>query len=114
MAADFTTANIPDNQMYHILTARSFHGTIIKRTRYMSTDPGYDDHELYDLSTELEFRLVCPVQRYKNTPANRIKLIKFYRSSRTSYLLFEDYFYRTIDRTYQIYVQNGYIACTRI
>ena len=46
----------------------------------MSADPGYDDHKLYDLSTELGFRLVCPVQRYKNTPANRIKLIKFYRS----------------------------------
>jgi Transposase DDE domain len=46
----------------------------------MSADLGYDDHELYDLSTELGFRLVCPVQRYKNTPADRIKLIKFYKS----------------------------------
>jgi hypothetical protein len=43
----------------------------------MSADLGYDDHELYDLSTELGFRLVCPVQRYKNTPADRIKLINF-------------------------------------
>jgi hypothetical protein len=59
LAADFTTANISDNQMYRILiTARSFHGKIIKRTRYMSADPGYDAHELYDLSTELGFRLV--------------------------------------------------------
>ena len=46
----------------------------------MSADPGYDDHELYDLSTELGFRLVCPVQRYKSTSADRIKLIKFYKS----------------------------------
>ena len=67
--------------MYSILITRiSLPFTIIKRTRYMSADPGYDDHKLYDLSTELGFRLVCPVQRYKNTPANRIKLIKFYRS----------------------------------
>ena len=79
LAADFTTANISDNQMYSILTA-SIQFTIIRRTLYMSADPGYDDHELYDLSTELGFRLVCPIQRYKNTPANRIKLINFYRS----------------------------------
>ncbi len=26
------------------------------------------------------FRLVCPVQRYKSTSADRIKLIKFYKS----------------------------------
>ena len=38
----------------------------------MSADPRYDDHELYDLSTELGFRLVCPIQRYKNTSADRI------------------------------------------
>ena len=79
LSADFTTANIPDNQMYSILTA-SLPITITERTLYMSADPGYDDHELYDLSTELGFRLVCPVQRYKNTPADRIKLIKFYKS----------------------------------
>ena len=79
LAADFTTANIPDNQMYSILTA-SLPVTIIRRTLYMSADPGYDDHELYDLSTELGFRLVCPVQRYKSTSADRIKLIEFYKS----------------------------------
>ena len=44
----------------------------------MSADPGYDDHELYDFSTYMGFRLVCPVQRYKNTPEERIKLIEFY------------------------------------
>ena len=47
LAADFTTVNIPDNQEYSILTA-SLPVTIIKRTLYMSADPGYDDHELYD------------------------------------------------------------------
>ena len=28
-----------------------------------------------------DFRLVCPVQRYKNTPADRIKLVEFYESN---------------------------------
>ena len=79
LAADFTTANIPDNQVYSVLAA-SLPIAIIKKMLYMSADPGYDDHELYDLSTELGFRLVCPVQRYKSTPADRIKLIKFYKS----------------------------------
>ena len=46
----------------------------------MSADPGYDDHELYDLSTDMGFQLVCPVQRYKNTPEERIKLVEFYES----------------------------------
>jgi hypothetical protein len=80
LAADFTTANIPDNQMYSILTS-SLPLAIIRMTSYMSADPGYDDHELYDLSNSMEFRLVCPVQRYKNTPVDRIKLIEFYESN---------------------------------
>jgi hypothetical protein len=46
----------------------------------MSADPGYDDHELYDLSKDMEFRLVCPVRRYKNTSPERIKLVEFYES----------------------------------
>ena len=79
LAADFTTANIPDNQIYSILTA-SLPFTIIRRTLYMSADPGYDDHELYDLSNNMGFQLVCPVKRYKNTTVDRIKLIEFYKS----------------------------------
>ena len=68
--------------MYSILTARSssLPVTIIKKTLYMSAYSGYDDHELDHLGTELGFRLVCPVQRYKSTSADRIKLIKFYKS----------------------------------
>ena len=80
LAADFTTANIPDNQMYSILITASLPVTIIKRTSYMSADPGYDDHELYDLSSSMGFQLVCPVQRYKSTPTDRMKLIEFYKS----------------------------------
>ena len=78
-AADFTTANIPDNQMYGTLTA-NLPVTIIRGTSFMSADPGYDDHKLYDLSNNMGFQLVCPVQRYKNTHADRIKLIEFYES----------------------------------
>ena len=80
LSADFTTANIHDNQMYSILTARSLPVTIKEHHTCLQILPGYDDHKLYDLSTELGFRLVCPVQRYKNTSADRIKLIKFYKS----------------------------------
>ena len=79
LAADFTTANIADNQIYSTLTT-NLPVTIIKRTLFMSADPGYDDHELYDLSSSMGFQLVCPVQRYKNTSIERIKLIEFYKS----------------------------------
>ena len=27
------------------------------------------------------FQLVCPIQRYENTPADRIKLVEFYESN---------------------------------
>ena len=47
----------------------------------MSADPGYDDHKLYDLSSSMGFQLVCPLQRYENTPVDRIKLIEFYESN---------------------------------
>ena len=40
LTADFTTANKPDNQMYGIFTARSLPLAIIRRTLYMSADPG--------------------------------------------------------------------------
>lgn len=80
LAADFTTANIPDNQLYYILIA-SLPLAIIRRTLYMAADPGYDDHTLYDLSSSMGFQLVCPVHRYKNTSEDKIKLIEFYKSN---------------------------------
>jgi hypothetical protein len=52
----------------------------IKKIHYMTADPGYDDQNLYDLSTGLNFQLVCPVRRYRNTPQERLKLIDFYES----------------------------------
>ena len=47
----------------------------------MTADPGYDDQNLYDLSMELGFHLVCPVHRYRNTPSERINLIVGFRES---------------------------------
>ena len=72
LSGDFTTANIPDNQVYPALTSR-LPSTTIKKTHYMTADPpGYDDQNLYDLSMDLGFQLVCPVRRYKSTPQERI------------------------------------------
>jgi hypothetical protein len=47
----------------------------------MTADPGYDDQNLYDLSMDLGFQLVCPVLRDKNTPSDRQELVDFYESS---------------------------------
>jgi hypothetical protein len=76
LAADFTTANVQDNQMYNPMISSS----LSPETYFMIGDSGYDDHKLYDLSTKRGFELVCPVQRYKNTPNNRLELIQFYES----------------------------------
>jgi DDE family transposase len=79
LSADVTTANVQDNQVYQGLTS-SLPSTTLKKMHYMTADPGYDDQNLYDLSTNLGFELVCPVRRYKNTPADRQKLVDFYKS----------------------------------
>ncbi len=54
LSAGVTTANVQDNQVYGELTC-SLPSTTIKETSYMTAYPGYDDHELYDLSTSLGF-----------------------------------------------------------
>ena len=42
----------------------------------MIADPGYDnDQNLYDLSMDMGFQLVCPVRRYRNTPQERLDLL---------------------------------------
>jgi len=79
LSADVTTANVQDNQTYDSLTS-SLPTETIKKTHYMIADPGYDDQNLYDLSTDLGFELVCPVRRYKNTLKERLQLIDFYES----------------------------------
>src|SRR5256714_3098455 len=80
LSADFTTANVQDNQMYNPIISSSSASSLSTETWFMIGDFGYDDHKLYDLSTKRGFELVCPVQRYKNTPNNRLELIEFYES----------------------------------
>jgi hypothetical protein len=85
LAADFTTANMQDNQMYNPMTSSSSSSsfsttTIPEEICYMIGDSGYDDHKLYELSTNRGYALVCPVQRYEHTPADRLELIQFYES----------------------------------
>ena len=62
LAADVTTANVQDNQMYNPIISSS---SISSETCFIIGDSRYDDHKLYDLSTKRGFELVCPVQRYK-------------------------------------------------
>ena len=78
LAADFTTANVQDNQLYNPMTA-SF-SLFTEETYFMIGDSGYDDQKLYDLSINRGFELVCPVQRYEHTPADRPELVQFYES----------------------------------
>ena len=82
LSADFTTANVQDNQMYNPMISSSSpsSSSLSPETCFMIGDSGYDDHKLYDLSTKRGFELVCPVQRYKNTPNNRLEFIEFYES----------------------------------
>jgi Transposase DDE domain len=59
LAADFTQADVQDNQIYPAITS----SLPQQGVRYMAAaDSGYDDHKLYDLSTKRGFELVvCPV-----------------------------------------------------
>ena len=84
LSADFTTANIFYNQLFKILTSSLASSTTIKEISYMTADPGYDNddnyNELYELSMDLGFQLVCPVRRYRNTPSDRLELVDLYES----------------------------------
>jgi len=86
LAADVTTANIPDNHVYSELTSSSSSSSsglspeIIKKVHFMVADAGYDDKSLYDLSLKMGFQLVCPVRRYRKSPEERLKLVDFYES----------------------------------
>ena len=76
LSADFTQADVQDNQIYPTITS-----SLPQGVRYMSADSGYDDHKLYNLSTERGFELVCPVSEiYNNTSSDRLQLIEFYES----------------------------------
>jgi hypothetical protein len=80
LAADFTTANVQNNQLYNPMTSSSSSSSLFTETCFMIGDSGYDDQKLYDLSINRGFELVCPVQRYVNTSTKRLHLIEFYES----------------------------------
>jgi len=71
---------VPDDQVYPDLISR-LSPEILKKIHYMVAYPGYDNKQLYDLSMNMGFQLVCPVKRYKNTPVERLKLVGFYESA---------------------------------
>ena len=78
LSADFTQADIQDNQIYPAITS-----SLPQGVRYMAAaDCGYDDHKLYNLSIDRRgFELVCPVSEiYNNTSSERLQLINFYES----------------------------------
>jgi hypothetical protein len=51
LSADFTQADVQDNQMYYAITS-----SLPQGTRYMAADCGYDDHKLYNLSIKRDLR----------------------------------------------------------
>ncbi len=81
LTADVTTVNVQDNQTYVPLTSSSSVFSL-PLTCYMVADPGYDDKNLYKYSKKtLGIDLVCPVERYKSTPKERLDLVCFYQSA---------------------------------
>ena len=68
--------------MYNPMTSSMTTTTTIpdEKICYMIGDCGYDDQKLYDLSINRGFELICPIQRYEHTPADRLELIQFYES----------------------------------
>jgi hypothetical protein len=77
LSADFTQADVQDNQMYPAITS-----SLPQGVRYVTGDSGYDDHNLYSLSIDRRgFELVCPVSEiYNHTSSDRLQLIEFYES----------------------------------
>jgi len=82
LTAGVTTANVPDNRMYVSLTFPSSSSVFsLPSALYMVADPGYDK-KLYEYSKKvLGIDLVCPVERYENTPKKRLELVCFYQST---------------------------------
>jgi Transposase DDE domain len=77
LSADFTQSDVQDNQIYPAITS----SLPQQGVRYMAADSGYDDHKLYNLSTDKGFELVCPVSEiYNHTSSDRLQLIDFYES----------------------------------
>lgn len=76
LSAEYTRANVPDNQIYPTTTA-----SLPQGLRYMAADSGYDAHKLYNLSIDKGFELVCPVSEiYNHTSSDRVQVVNFYDS----------------------------------
>ena len=68
LSADFTQADVQDNQRYPAITS-----SLPTKVRYVAADSGYDDHKLYKFSTDKGFELVCPVSEiYNHTSSDRL------------------------------------------
>ena len=74
LSADFTTANVPDSKVFGRVTAS------LRGVRYVDGDQGCDVGDLYELSRERGYELVCPIGRYENTHEDRLELVFFYES----------------------------------
>jgi hypothetical protein len=74
LSAEFTTANVSDGRVYGRVTSS------LRGVRYVDGDEGYDIDDLYELSRERGFDLVCPIARYENTHRDRVELVFFYES----------------------------------
>lgn len=69
---------IPHNQIYGTLTS-NLPSTNNRRTIFMSVDLDTMIMNCMN-SVQMGFELVYQVQKYKNTPSDRIKLIEIYES----------------------------------
>jgi hypothetical protein len=52
----------------------------LRGVRYVDGDERYDVDDLYELSRERGFDLVCPMARYENNHKDRVELVFFYES----------------------------------
>ena len=112
LSADFTQADVQDNQIYPTITS-----SLPQGVRYMAADSGYDDYKLYNLSIDRRgFELVCPVSEiYNNTSSDRLQLIDFYESELGQVIYsWRSISSRTINRTHQRCLQNRSFTSKRI
>jgi len=75
LSADFSTANIPDNQMYNSLV-----DSLANWLQNIIAYPAYDDDKLYQYSKEYNLRLICPIKKYDSTLPGQLALVEFYES----------------------------------
>lgn len=75
LSADITAASVPDNLVYPRLT-EGLPGDV----GFMAGDGGYDDQNLYALTLARGRVLVAPVERFENTPPERLALADFYEA----------------------------------